>query len=129
MGSIVRDGMGTMGALAALKAEADNIKSAGVMHVLQHEDNLTPLLHTYLSGTAAVTHNDESGVEYEELNRKQYAAPPHTIYEGSKTGTHGVQLDKEIPGQLPPIFLALIWAGPIPTGHGILDGKVTTGDT
>ena len=107
MGSIVRDGMGTMGALAALKAEADNIKSAGVMHVLQHEDNLTPLLHTYLSGTAAVTHNDESGVEYEELNRKQYAAPPHTIYEGSKTGTHGVQLDKEVALNL---FITLVQA-------------------
>ena len=88
MGSnkLARVDMGAMGAFAILKAEADSIARAGVQLVLDAEDNLTPLLHNYLSGSVAKEHSDESGAQYEEQNRETYTE--HGIkYEDSKTGT------------------------------------------
>ena len=86
--------MGAMGAFATLKAEADSIARAGVQHVLAAEDNLTPLLHNYLSGSVAKVHSDESGVAYETQNSEIYTEHG-TKYADSQTGTIAWLADKE----------------------------------
>ena len=90
--------LGAMGAFAALKAEADNMCRAGVAHVLAKVENLTPLLHNYLSGSVARVHSDEVGREHEAHNSKVYENVQATTnaYVGSRTGTCAVQMDKSV---------------------------------
>ena len=92
--------MGALGAFAALKSEADNIWRAGVAHVLQKVEHLTPLLHNYLSGSAARDHSDEIGREFEGKNMRVYHNLRHAdttvAYDDSPTGTCAVEMDKEV---------------------------------
>lgn len=114
--------MGAIGAFAALKQEADNIARAGVAHVLDKEENLIPLLHNYLSGSAAREHGDAAGVEHEENNSTVYSSLLKftNAYVDSLTGTCAERLDKEVCLNL---YISLVRA--LKTGTDGSDGSPT----
>ena len=88
--------MGAMGAFALLKAEAQSMQRTGIASLVNAPDTLAPLLHPYLSGSAAKAHVDSSGDEHRLANSKVFNEEQHSgKYKTTNTGTLPIQVDKE----------------------------------
>lgn len=88
--------MGANGAFSLLKNEAACMQRTGIASLANDPEALAPLLHPYLSGSAAKEHVDSRGDDHRLANAKVFDEKRHAgKYKTTNTGTLPIQVDKE----------------------------------
>ena len=89
--------MGANGAFSLLKNEAACMQRTGIASLANDPEALAPLLHPYLSGSAAKEHVDSRGDDHRIANTKVFDEKLHAgKYKTTNTGTLPIQVDKEV---------------------------------